>query len=364
MEVTVGGSDYTSVLLPALEWLTEISAESETDPCRLLIACPNQQSARRLIETTLPRLQTRLKSQLPVAYLAEHGGYLCTHRWFGAALRRTSGELTAEQARGLAKLGLWAQQTLTGERSELTLLPQEMAAWDRISSGVERLSSADPHSGTCYQSCTYRRKGYCFVSSAEERVNAARIVVTTHAGLFDDLSHSHSLLASIDRRLILDADLLEEENARWSSTELDQNRLFGILNTIGTELPDGRYQGLLALAAPSLRENGPGGLSTTPTIAKSELDARMLIWFQSLRQARLAVEKLFTSFNFLLEEFLQQGTHSGGRDRGRGDSAGRSRNSERMDQPMRFTGQIRHLAAWVEAERSWQHTSTTFTNGD
>jgi ATP-dependent DNA helicase DinG len=360
VEVTVGNNDYTSVLLPVLEWIANAPSDDPQHLPRLVIACSSQHSARRFIETVLPRLQALLKIQLPVAYLAEQGGYLCTHRWFGAALRRTSGELTAEQARGLAKLGLWAQRTLTGERSELTLLPQEITAWERISSGIERIPSADSRSGTVYQRCTYRRKGYCFVSLAEERVNAARIIVTTHAGLFDDHSRSHSLLSSVPHRLILDADLLEEENARWSSTELDQTRLLRMLHTIGRELPDGRFQGLLALAAPSLRERGPGGLSTTPTIGKAEMDARMLSWFQTLRQASSAVERLFSSFNQLMEEVAQQGSH-GGRDKGsKGDSSGRphgGRGNDRIDQPLRLTGNIRQLAAWIEAERAWQQLS-------
>jgi len=352
MEITIGGSEYTPALLPALEWLVGSSSRAETPAPRLIIACSSQQHVRRLMETVLPRLQSLLKSQLSVAYLAERGGYLCTHRWFGAALRRTSGELTAEQARGLAKLGLWAQQTLTGERSELTLLPQEMSAWERISSGVERIPSADPRSKTICDRCTYRRKGYCFASMAEDRVKTASIVVTTHAGLFDDLSQPHSLLAGINHRLILDADLLEEENARWSNIELDQMRLFRMLNTIGAELPDGRYQGLLALAAPSLRENGPGGLSTTQTVPKAELDTRMLTWFQALRQARTAVEKLFSSFSRLLEEFLQQGP--GGKDKGRGNWRG---NELRTDQPLRLNGNIRQLSSWVDTERAWQQAA-------
>ncbi|HCP75593.1 MAG TPA: hypothetical protein DIU08_13255, partial [Ktedonobacter sp.] len=306
-----------------------------------------------LIENVLPRLQASLQSHLPVAYLAEHGGYLCIHRWFGAALRRTSGELTAEQARGLAKQGLWAQQTLTGERSELTMLPHEITAWERISSGVERIPSADEHSGSAYDRCVYRRKGYCFVSRAEEQVKAAKIVVTTHAGLLDDITGIHSLLATIDRRLILDAELLEEEIARWSSSELDLTRVVGLLNTIGTELPDGRYQGLLALAAPALRENGPGGLSTTPTVGKSEVDARMRAWFQSLRHASNAVSNMFSCFSQLLEEFLQHGsgTHGSGREKGRG------RNNERADQPLRLTGETRNLGAWTDVERAWQQTA-------
>ena len=363
IEVTVGGNDYTSALLPALEWLSEPVREGE-QLRRLVIACSNPQSARRLLETVLPRLQAHLAQSLPMAYWAERGGYLCPHRWFGVALRRTSGELTAEQARGLAKVGLWAQQTLTGERGELTLIQQENTAWERISSGVERIASGDKRSGTMYERCTYHKKGYCFVSRAEERVQAAQIVVTTHSGLFDDLSSSHSLLTSITYRLILDADMLEEENARWSSADLDQGRMLALLNTIGTELSENRYQGLLALAAPSLRERGPGGLSTTPTIPKSELDARMLTWFQALRQARTAVEKLFASYSRLLEEFIQQGSNGNGREKGKGDSSGRTqgghnpRNNERTDVPLRLTGQMRALSAWGDVERTWQQAAS------
>ena len=355
MEVTLGGNDYTPALLPALEWLCELPTEVNSPSRKLVIACANQQNARRLIDEILPRLQTVLKCNLPVAYQAEHGGYLCVHRWFGAALRRTSGELTAEQARGLAKLGLWAQQTLTGERSELTLLPQEIDAWERISSGVERIPSVDARSGTPYDRCAYRRKGYCFVSHGAERVKDATIVVTTHAGLLDDLTRPHSLLAGIDRRIMLDADLLEDEVARWSNAELEQAHLIGLLNTIGTELPDGRYQGLLALAAPALRENGPGGLSTTPTVGKGEIDARIRTWIQTLNHACVAVEVLFASFSQLLEEFIQQGTNGSGRDKGRASHGGR--NIERTDQPLRLTAQTRNLSVWTNVERAWQQAS-------
>ncbi len=350
MEVTVGANDYTPALLPALEWLSSSATDpTHEHPPRLVIACASAHIARRLVDDVLPRLQTSLQHQLPVAYLAERGGYLCTHRWFGSALRRTNGELSAEQARGMAKLALWTYQTRTGEKSELTLLPQENAAWERISSGVEHVSLADGRGETPYQRCLYRRKGYCFLSQAEERAKAARIVVTTHAGLLDDLASSRSLLRSVERRLILDADLLEEEIARWSSLDLSHPRLLELLNTIGVELPDGRYQGLLALAAPALRENGPGGLSATPTIPKNELDSRLLNWFQALRQARAAIDGLFQA----LTQLLQEGAN--GRDKGKGAST--HRGNERPDQPLRLTGSTRNIAAWLEVEQRWKQTS-------
>jgi len=363
LEVTIGANDSTPALLPALQWVCQSSTEEagagdSPSPRRLVIACANAQAARRLVDNVLPRLQTQLNRQVNVAYLAERGGYLCIHRWFGSALRRTSGELSAEQARGLAKLALWAQQTLTGERSELTILPQEITAWERICSGVERVPLADGRGDTPYQHCLYRRKGYCFVSRAEERVSAANVIVTTHAGLLDDLSSTNSLLKDVSRRLILDADLLEEEFARWNNQGLDHPRLLRLLNTIGVEMPDGRYHGLLALAAPALRENGPGGLSTTPTIGKAELDNRMLGWFQTLRHARTAIDNLFIA----LTQLLQEGTSGGStRDKGKAvkaDTAARSygaRGTERVEQPLRLTSQIRNVASWMEVEEAWQH---------
>jgi exonuclease, DNA polymerase III, epsilon subunit family len=351
LEVATGGNDYTPALLPALEWVAGLtgSVDGSDKPRRLVISCVSPQNARKLIDTVLPRLQGQLKSDFSVAYLAEGGGYLCTHRWFGAALRRTNGELSAEQARGLAKLLLWMQQTQTGERRELTLLQQESLAWDRICSGYERIPSSNQHFGTSYERCTYRRKGYCFVSRAEERVRAAQIVVTTHEGLFDDLSSEHSLLSEIDHRVILDVDLLEEENIRWCSADFEQHQLFQLLNTLGVELPDGRYQGLLALASPSLRENGAGGLSSTPTVAKAELDARLLRWFSSLRQARNAVEHLFLAFQTLLDEFSQQGN----RDKNRAEG-GQRRGHERPDQALRLSSTVRQLSVWQETESAWQ----------
>ncbi|HLH62994.1 MAG TPA: exonuclease domain-containing protein [Ktedonobacteraceae bacterium] len=370
LELTIGGNDFTPALLPALQWVCQQSASgadsaASNEARRLVIACANTQAARRLIDNVLPRLSGQLAKPVKMAYLAERGGYLCIHRWFGSALRRTSGELSAEQARGLAKLALWAQETLTGERSELTILPQEMTAWERICSGVERVSLAlaDGRGDSPYQRCLYRSKGYCFVRRAEERVNVADVVVTTHAGLLDDLSSEKSLLRDVDCRLILDADLLDEESAHWNNQELDHQSLLRQLNTIGIELPDGRYQGLLALAAPALRENGPGGLSTTHTIAKAELDSRMLGWFQTLRQARAAIDTLFVALAQLIQEVSSAGNSGGPSNKGKAarmDNASRSANPrvvERVDQPLRLTSQVRNVAGWMEVEHAWQQAA-------
>lgn len=354
LEVTVGANDYTPALLPTLEWLAQATRADGASEC-LVIAAANTLAARRLIDRVLPRLQASLKTELPVAYLAERDGYLCLHRWFSPAIRRTSGELTAEQARGTAKLAIWAQQTPTGERGELTLLPQEITAWQRICSNIEHIASGDRGAETPSARCSYRKNGYCFSYRAEQRVRQARLVVTTHAALLDDLTSKRPLLKEAAHYLILDADMLEDECARWSSDELNAAHLHEVLSTIGAEPVDGHYQGLLALAAPALSEHGSGGLATTSTVDKSVLDSRLLAWFQTLHQAHSAIAVLFAA----LGQLLQEGVNGGSRDKARHESTtrGGGRVAERTDQPLRLNAHMRNLAGWMSVERAWQQAA-------
>ncbi|WP_052888342.1 exonuclease domain-containing protein [Thermogemmatispora carboxidivorans] len=372
VETTLGSDDYGPLLLTALEWLKNASKQTEaaSRPLpRLLIVCASTQAAYRIRDSLLPRLQEQLGARFSVAYLAERDGYLCLHRWFGAAQVRVGGGPRSEEARAFAKFTLWAQETLTGERGELTLLPYEVASWERICSGSERLVASDERLGSIYERCAYRRKGYCFYQRAEERVRAAQIVVTTHAGLFDDLSSSHSLLSEIPYRLILDADLLEEEWARRSGVELSHGRLLTLLQTLGIELPNGRYQGLLALAAPALREEvapsvaTPLKLASSSMVTRTELDTRLLSWFQALRQATGAASHFFLALTHLLDEALhapaanQSSRHERGRSQGTRNQGQTARFAERLDQALRLQRSLLNLESWDEAAHAWRQLS-------
>ncbi|MBE3567320.1 MAG: hypothetical protein IMW90_16510 [Thermogemmatispora sp.] len=372
VETTLGGDDYVPLLLAVLEWLKDAARQAGAASLslpRLLISCASTQAAYRIRDTLLPRLQEQLGARFAVAYLAERDGYLCLHRWFGTAQMRVGGGPRSEESRAFAKFTLWAQETLTGERGELTLLPHEVASWERICSGGERLVASDERLGSIYERCAYRRKGYCFYQRAEERVRAAQIVVTTHAGLLDDLSSSHSLLSEIPYRLILDADLLEEEWARRSGVELSHGRLLTLLQTLGIELPNGRYQGLLALAAPALREEvvpsagAPLNLASSSTVTLAELDTRLLSWFQALRQACGAANHFFLALTHLLDEALHApvASQSSRHDRGRSQAArtqGQSpRFAERLDQALRLQRSLLNLEGWDEATHAWRQLS-------
>ncbi|MBX5451194.1 exonuclease domain-containing protein [Thermogemmatispora sp.] len=372
IETTLGSDDYVPLLLPVLEWLKDATTQgggtARPEP-RLLITCASAQTAYRIRDTLLPRLQEQLGTRFTVAYLAERDGYLCLHRWFGAAQVRLGSGPRSEEARAFAKFTLWVQETLTGERGELTLLPHEVSSWERICSGGEHLVASDERLGSIYERCAYRRKGYCFYQRAEERARTAQIVITTHAGLLDDLSSAQSLLSEIPYRLILDADLLEEEWSRRSGIELSQGRLLMLLQTLGMELQSGHYQGLLALAAPALREGGGttvgGALNVAPsaTITRAELDMRLLSWFQALRQACGATNHFFAALTHLLDEALHTpASNQGARhERGRSSTA-RNQNpnprfAERLDQALRLQRSLLNLESWDEAAHAWHQLS-------
>jgi Rad3-related DNA helicase len=84
-------------------------------------------------------------------------------------------------------------------------------------------------------------------------------------------------------------------------------------------------------------------------VPKTELDSRLLNWFQTLRQARSAVDGLFQA----LGQLLQEGAN--GRDKGKGTST--NRGNERADQPLRLTGSTRNIAAWLEVEQHWKQVA-------
>jgi len=81
---------------------------------------------------------------------------------------------------------------------------------------------------------------------------------------------------------------------------------------------------------------GAEDFSFDPYHRPTELDPRLLTWFQTVRQARTASDKLFSSFQALLEEFQQQENNGYGRG---GDSShrfhGARGNDQRLDQPLR-----------------------------
>ena len=204
--------------------IAELFRWAGTSGGRAIVSVGTSEAAGQLVQQVVPRAYEAAgidPSDVRVAELAEREHYLCLHRWFGAARAPRDGAPLRDLSRGLAKLTVWAGQTLTGARSEVALAGQELDAWERVRSGIDFAdSTAD---------CAYLRDGYCFVARAQQNATEAQVVVTTHAALAAHLTGRDCTLPTASRVLVLDTHLLEDELRRAQTIELDRAILLACL---------------------------------------------------------------------------------------------------------------------------------------
>lgn len=135
---------------------------------------------------------------LRVAVLKGRGNYLCYARWVA---NYVSGSRDPDVARLSASILLWLEQTSTGDRSELRLVPEEWAAWSRLSAAdADCLSLQHRHV----------REGNCFLLRARKNAEAAHLIIVNHALLLADIAAGGSAIPAFDHLIVDEAHNLEE----------------------------------------------------------------------------------------------------------------------------------------------------------
>ena len=210
----------------------------------------------------------QLPSEFGAALLKGRANYLCLRRWF--ALRK-SPTLDGDDAHLLAKTMVWLQETESGDRAELLLLPDEQRAWNRLAE----------HEGACVASqCIFQKRGQCFLYRARRQAESAQIVVVNHALLLSDLGTDGGVLPPYQHLIIDEAHHLEAEATRQFGFEIDAARLNAHLDQIRPPV--------------STRGEGGGrGAASTPAIgALAELRARLNVTKgQAAREAKRRVDE-------------------------------------------------------------------------
>ena len=286
---------------------------------RVLISVATREAMHYLMSVTLPRASAGSEpSRVSIADVDGSDAYLCLHRWYGAARESRDGALSRDLARGLAKLTVWAGQTHTGRRAEVTMAGSDVTAWERARSGDEFRDS--------FESCAYRRDGYCFVTKTREAASQARVVVTTHAALAAHLAGAESLLPEVGRVLVLDGHLLEEELRSAQGYTLERQAILSLLDTLASIEPESHRAGLLHVAA--MRAGPQDG-------------GREQAWFALVKRVRASVEAFFQSLQHVMRDAA-------------GSQENGAQGGEITDQPaLRIDGKTRQLRAWQEAAAAW-----------
>jgi Rad3-related DNA helicase/DNA polymerase III epsilon subunit-like protein len=247
-----------------------------------LVAASDSDEMKRIARTLLPRAIAHAgldPERIPIAELDERSGYLCLHRWLGLARDDLGATLSNEVTRGLAKLTVWARETQSGQRADLSLTGGESEAWARARGGDEFTEA--------FAECPYRADGYCFVQRATQRANDAALVVTTHAALAASLTGHDQSPPLAERVILLDGRRFEDDLRRQRTFTLEAARLFNALDALEVARVGGGHAGLLPFAA---------------SLAPAESASQSEEWYRTVTRARAAAGALFGAMRALLHE--------------------------------------------------------------
>ena len=175
------------------------------------------------------------------ASLKGRSNYLCLRRWNYLA---RSDSPSVDDARLLGKTGVWLQDTLTGDRSEINLSGRDAFTWSKVSAGEKGW-------------CPGLRDGSpCFLRGARERAEQAHIIVVNHALLMSDLVRGGSLIPDYQHLIIDEAHNLEDQATGQLAYEITSDRLEEAVENLSRLILELRMALRAEGPAPAVRQEG------------------------------------------------------------------------------------------------------------
>ncbi|MBA3770169.1 MAG: ATP-dependent DNA helicase, partial [Blastocatellia bacterium] len=158
-----------------LAYLTPAVAAAIANKKRIIISTGTKNLQEQLMEKDIPFLQRILPIKFKAAYMKGRANYLCINRINRAEHQPIlDGVGDVDHFRSVRQ---WSHDTLTGDRSELSHLPENLSFWNRINA----------KSDTCIgQKCADFEP--CYINKMRRDAEAADIVVVNHHLFFADLN--------------------------------------------------------------------------------------------------------------------------------------------------------------------------------
>jgi ATP-dependent DNA helicase DinG len=151
---------------------------------RVVISTATKSLQEQLYQKDIPFLQKHFAPNLKVAVMKGRSNFLCVakmNQMADQALLKGMDELDAFQ-----QIKQWAKLTETGDRAELTFLPDESDFWSRL----------DARRDTCSgQKCPSFNP--CFVTGMHQRAKDADLIIVNHHLFFADLALKQDDFGSI-----------------------------------------------------------------------------------------------------------------------------------------------------------------------
>jgi ATP-dependent DNA helicase DinG len=196
----------------------------------VIISTATKNLQEQILKQDIPRLELALGQQLHVVLLKGRNNYLCLHR---LARFEEQGHLPGlDEVRQFEIIRQWSQITQTGDRAELSELPEHLPIWADLDARKERCLGQD-----CPQ---YHE---CFITRARQRAREANIIIVNHHLFFADLAARHSdygaFLPDYTRVIFDEAHEIEDTAASYFSLQVSHEQFTELLRDVAqTFIPD------------------------------------------------------------------------------------------------------------------------------
>jgi ATP-dependent DNA helicase DinG len=224
VEAGTGTGKTLAYLVPAI-------AAAVGSGARVVISTGTKNLQEQLMDKDIPFLQETLPAKFRVALMKGRNNYACLHRIKQA--ENTPMLEGLEQIDQFDEVFRWVTKTETGDRSELSNLPENLPFWRHI----------DARSDTCLgQKCPDFEP--CFLTRMRQRAMDADIIVVNHHLFFADLALRNGAYGAVlpdYAAVILDeAHQIEDVASEYFGVQVSNYQIDDLLyDTGGLRLEDG-----------------------------------------------------------------------------------------------------------------------------
>src|SRR6478672_6763491 len=209
VEAGTGTGKTLAYLVPAITQAIE-------NKRRVIISTGTKNLQEQLMEKDIPFLQSILPRKFSAAYMKGRGNYACLYRIHRSGDQPIlDGMDDIDHFRHVVD---WVRETKTGDRAELTYLPENLGFWNRIN------ARGDICIG---QKCPDYEP--FFITRMRARAEGAEIVIVNHHLFFADLavrgSQFGKVIPDYDAVIFDEAHLIEDVAAEYFGSQVSNFRV-------------------------------------------------------------------------------------------------------------------------------------------
>ena len=191
---------------------------------RVIVSTGTKNLQEQLMEKDIPFLQSVLPKPFAATYMKGRNNYLCLNRLARAQSAPVLEGL--DEVDYFEEVSEWSRETETGDRAELSNLPESLSFWRHI----------DARSDSCLgQKCP--DFDACFITRMRNRAQEADIVVVNHHLFFADLSLRNgnygSVLPDYTAVILDEAHLVEEVASEYFGAQVSNYQIDDLVRDLG-----------------------------------------------------------------------------------------------------------------------------------